>query len=94
MQKDFAEGNLGVRQLFEYSGNYRAYSTVLIFEATPTRSENNVPDGGEGSITYPASEPWYSHLSVTLTPDAKHTMAVLEKTGVWEKGYSIVNPNT
>mgnify|MGYP001040079326 CR=1 FL=1 len=94
VQKDFAEGNLGVRQLFEYSGNYRAYSTVLIFEATPTRSENNVPDGGEGSITYPASEPWYSHLSVTLTPDAKHTMAVLEKTGIWEKGYSIVNPNT
>ena len=93
VQKDFAEGNLGVRQLFEYSGNDRAYSTVLIFEAAPTRSENNVPDGGVSSITYPASEA-LNQLSVTLTPSAKHTMAVLEKTGIWEKGYSIIDPNT
>ena len=83
VQRDFAEGNIGVRYLFDYSQERRANTCVadLIFEFSENRTEES--NGRSERSTY--TDNW--EISVTLTPQAKYTLAVLDRTGLWEQGY-------
>lgn len=90
MQKDFAEGNIGVRYLFD---NDRVrwentYMTDLIFEVSRDRDVAAV-DGATGEVHYETGSST-NCLYVTLSPQARHTLAVLEKAGVFEEGYSLI----
>lgn len=90
MQKDFAEGNIGVRYLFDNDRVRRenTYTTDLIFEATVNYSEVKGPASDDE--VYYETRPSNNYLHVTLSPQARHTLAVLEKAGVFEEGYSLV----
>lgn len=89
VQQDFAEGNIGVRYLFEYSKerNENTYRTDLVFEVSRNQSVGAV-DAATGEVHY-ETRPSNSTLYITLTPQAHHTLAVLDKTGLWEEGYSL-----
>lgn len=88
VQRDFAEGTIGVRYLFDMDGERQAntYRTDLSFDITP------IPDA-DGSMDAEAYSAISSTLTVTLTPQASHTLAVLEKTGVFDEGYSLAPQN-
>ena len=91
VQQDFAEGTIGVRWLFDYSRdrNENTYHTDLIFEMT--RDSNAKGPAGYEDESYVETIPSRTGqaLTITLTPQAKHTLAVLDKTGIWEEGYSL-----
>lgn len=89
VQRDFAEGNIGVRYLFEYSKerNENTYRTDLVFEVSRDQDVASV-DGATGEVHY-ETRPSNSTLYITLTPQAHHTLAVLDSTGIWEEGYSL-----
>ena len=90
VQKDFAEGNIGVRYLFDNDRVRRenTYTTDLIFEATVNYSEVKGP-AFDDEIYY-ETRPSNNYLHVTLSPQARHTLAVLEKAGIFEEGYSLI----
>ena len=92
MRQDFDEGTIGVRWLFEYSEEYKAnrYDAGLYFVATldSDETEGYTMEVTPGYSSGPKSEPQQS-LGVTLTPNARRTLAVLDQTGIWEKGYSL-----
>lgn len=92
VQQDFAEGNIGVRYLFNNSEERLRNTcyTDLIFEVTSNYSEVRSPAGYEDESYVSASSPRSgAALRITLTPQAKHTLAVLDSTGIWEEGYSL-----
>ena len=87
VQADFAEGTIGVRYLFDMDEERSAntYYTDLVFNVSAYRK----PDG-EGSVQ--VSPNGYDRdytLTITLTPQARHTLAALKKTGIYEQGYSL-----
>lgn len=89
VRQDFAEGNIGVRYLFDNDGERmkNTYVTDLVFESAANRSEVYGP-AANGEIY---SERYSTgSLNVTLTPRASHTLAVLDKSGIWEEGYALV----
>lgn len=90
VQRDFAEGNIGVRYLFDNSEERRknTYTTDLIFEATVNYSEVKGPASDDE--VYYETRPSNNYLHVTLSPNARHTLAVLEKAGIFEEGYSLI----
>lgn len=90
VQEDFAEGNIGVRYLFDNDQIRWAntYSTDLIFEATANYSEVKGPASDDE--VYYETRPSNNYLYVTLSPQARNTLAVLEKAGIFEEGYSLV----
>lgn len=89
VQKDFAVGNIGVRYLFDNDRVRRenTYTTDLIFEVSRDRDVAAV-DGATGEVRYETGSSTEC-LYVTLSPQARHTLAVLEKAGVFEEGYSL-----
>ena len=82
---DFDEGTIGLRYPFDNSKDRKenTYITDLVFGAT--RNQVAGRPGFEGTSAH------YSNyeLRVTLTPNARHTLAVLDKTGLWEEGYAL-----
>lgn len=89
VQQDFAEGNIGVRYLFNNSEERLRNTcyTDLIFEVTENRSEARSPADNPNVYYETASSG--NALRITLTPQARHTLAVLDQTGIWEAGYSL-----
>ena len=94
VQTDFDEGTIGVRYLFNMDTERRenTYQTDLIFEMSYDRSETAGP-AANGRAYYETS-PSNNCLYVTLTPQARHTLAVLEQTGIFEEGYSLAAHET
>ncbi|NBI08750.1 hypothetical protein D1641_01775 [Colidextribacter sp. OB.20] len=90
VQADFNEGTIGVRYLFDNSKDRyeNTYMTDLVFEASRNYSEAFGP-AGNGEILYETG-PSNSYLTVTLTPNARHTLAVLEESGIFEEGYTLM----
>ncbi|MCI8304640.1 MAG: hypothetical protein HFF52_08440 [Lawsonibacter sp.] len=88
VQQDFAEGNIGVRWPFGFNRTYQehVYSARLIFEAAENYSETA---GEAGAYDKTVSSSRSMSLGITLTPDARHTLAVLDKTGIFEEGYTL-----
>lgn len=80
VQADFAEGTIGVRYLFDSDPERAAntYMTDLNFGATDNRVDR--PYSGN---------PANYDLKITLTPQARHTLAALDRTGIFEEGYSL-----
>jgi ABC-2 type transport system permease protein len=89
VQKDFAEGTIGVRYPFDGSAERRrnTYLTDLTFEGLKSYTEAVGPAGEPGNYSMTASSNHY--LTITLTPQAKHTLAVLEQAGVFAEGYAL-----
>ena len=83
VRADFDEGTIGVRYPFYESPEMmdNTYETSLIFGAT----DNKVADRPGVETTNPANY----ELEIYLTPQAKHTLAVLDQTGIFEEGYSL-----
>ena len=94
VQADFDEGTIGVRYLFNMDTERRenTYQTDLIFEMSYDRSETAGP-AASGRAYYETS-PSNNCLYVTLTPQARHTLAVLKQTGIFEEGYSLAAHET
>ena len=94
VQADFDEGTIGVRYLFNMDTERRenTYQTDLIFEMSYDRSETAGP-AASGRVYYETA-PSNNYLYVTLTPQARHTLAVLEQTGIFEEGYSLAAHET
>ena len=94
VQTDFDEGTIGVRYLFNMDTERRenTYQTDLIFEMSYDRSETAGP-AASGRVYYETS-PSNNCLYVTLTPQARHTLAVLEQTGIFKEGYSLAAHET
>ncbi len=95
VQQDFAEGTIGVRYLFDQGGDRLkgTYRTDLTFSLTAYRK----PGSNQKDYSVQASPASYDideTLSVTLTPNARHTLAVLEQTGIFEEGYSLAAHET
>lgn len=89
VQKDFAVGNIGVRYLFDNDRVRRenTYTTDLIFEVSRDRDVAAV-DEATGEVRYETGSST-NCLYVTLSPKARHTLAVLEKAGIFEEGYAL-----
>lgn len=90
VQRDFAVGNIGARYLFD-DGRVRrenTYQTDLIFEVSSDRGEAAGP-AANGDVYY-ETRPSNRYLTITLSPNARHTLAVLEKAGIFEEGYSLI----
>lgn len=85
VQADFAEGTIGTRYLFDQDEerNANTYYTDLCFSAMA------YPDPDRNYSTVEVNTPRDHTLTITLTPQARHTLAALEKTGVFEEGYSL-----
>ncbi len=94
VQTDFDEGTIGVRYLFNMDTERRenTYQTDLVFEMSHDRSETAGP-AASGRVYYETA-PSNNYLYVTLTPQARHTLAVLEQTGIFEEGYSLAAHET
>lgn len=95
VQQDFAEGTIGVRYLFDQGGDRLkgTYRTDLTFSLTAYRK----PGSNQKDYSVQASPASYDideTLSVTLTPNARHTLAVLEQTGIFKEGYSLAAHET
>ncbi|RKI71828.1 hypothetical protein D7V91_00445 [bacterium 1xD42-67] len=91
VQQDFDEGTIGVRYLFDRSEERQAntYRADLVFESF--RNYSGTYSGpADAPDSYSETRSYYGSLTITLTPQAKHTLAVLDEAGVWEKGYSLV----
>ena len=82
---DFDEGTIGLRYPFDNSKDRKenTYITDLVFGAT--RNQVAGRPGFEGTSAHYSND----ELRVTLTPNARHTLAVLDKTGLWEEGYAL-----
>ena len=85
VQKDFAEGTIGVRYLFDYDEERSAntYYTDLCFIVSAYQNPEKPYEYGPSGATRSST------LTITLTPQARHTLAVLEKTGIFEEGYTL-----
>ena len=88
---DFDEGTIGVRYLFDMDAERKknTYRADLTFSLTLYQR----PDGSGSAQVGPGNQDIDRTLTITLTPNARHTLAVLEKTGIWEEGYSLDSPN-
>ena len=62
--------------------------TDLIFEAVLNSNEVKGP-ASDGEVYY-ETRLSNNYLYVTLTPQARHTLAVLEKSGIFEEGYALI----
>ena len=83
---DFAEGNIGVRSLFDRDslGN----TAELVFSVTAYQRTD-----GPGSVQVsPGGYNIDRTLSIAFTDQARHTLAALEKTGIWAEGYTLDRP--
>ena len=90
VQRDFAVGNIGARYLFDNDRVRRenTYQTDLIFEASSDRSEAAGP-ASNGDVYY-ETQSSNRYLAITLSPNARNTLSVLEKAGIFEEGYSLI----
>lgn len=98
VRADYAEGTIGVRYLFDMDGERDAntYYTDLTFGGSAYQNpDGSYSDGLPSTRSYSTVE-YYGEtrpsdytLTVTLTPQARHTLAVLEKTEIYEQGYSL-----
>ena len=90
MQRDFAVGNIGARYLFDNDRVRRenTYQTDLIFEVSGDRGEAAGP-ASNGEVYYETRSS-NRYLAITLSPNARNTLAVLEKAGIFEEGYSLL----
>ena len=90
VQRDFAVGNIGARYLFDNDRVRRenTYQTDLIFEVSGDRGEAAGP-ASNGEVYYETRSS-NRYLAITLSPNARNTLAVLEKAGVFEEGYSLL----
>ena len=81
MRQDFDEGNLGKRYLFDdKERSENTYVTDLCFAwYTPGQADANGKAGLSDSFT----------ITVTLTPQASHTLAALNATGLLGNGYQL-----
>ncbi|MEA4933525.1 MAG: hypothetical protein VB071_08125 [Lawsonibacter sp.] len=84
MRKDFEEGHIGVRYLFDDEERLEnTCRTDLCFTwEMPTTSQNSRPDAVDTAS-----------ITITLTPQANHTLAVLQESGALGDTYSI-QPHT
>ena len=92
VQADFAEGTIGVRYLFDSDPERLANTcrTDLNFSVTAYRKSD-----GSGSVQVsPNGYDIDRTITITLTPNARHTLATLDKTGIWEEGYSLAHYNS
>ena len=86
VQADFAQGNIGVRSLFDRDslGN----TAELVFSVTAYQRTD-----GPGSVQVsPGGYNIDRTLSIAFTDQARHTLAALEKTGIWAEGYTLDRP--
>ena len=83
VRADFAEGTIGLRYPFYLSQEMaeNTYETSLVFGAT----DNQTAARPGADVAAAANR----QLEIYLTPHAKRTLAVLDKTGVWDAGYSL-----
>ena len=90
VQRDFAVGNIGARYLFDNDRVRRenTYQTDLIFEVSGDRGEAAGP-ASNGEVYY-ETQSSNRYLAITLSPNARNTLAVLEKAGIFEEGYSLL----
>lgn len=90
VQRDFAVGNIGARYLFDNDRVRRenTYQTDLIFEVSGDRGEAAGP-ASNGEVYYETRSS-NRYLAITLSPNARNTLAVLEKAGIFEEGYSLL----
>lgn len=88
VRADFDEGTIGLRFPVYMSPEMmeQTYQTSLIFGATDEKVASRPGAEVRKSANY--------ELEIYLTPNARHTLAVLDKTGLWEEGYSLVPWNT
>ena len=63
------------------------YVTDLIFEAAVNSSE--AKDAAANGEVYYETRPSNRTLRITLTPNARHTLAVLMEAGIWDQGDSL-----
>ena len=89
VQADFAEGTIGVRYFYDVSQDRlkNTYVTDLIFEAAVNSSE--AKDAAANGEVYYETRPSNRTLRITLTPNARHTLAVLMEAGIWDQGDSL-----
>ena len=82
VRQDFDEGTMGVRYLFEDKERWEnTYRTDLNFRvALPVESKH-----GDNLL--------YTYVCITLTPNARHTLALLEEYDVFGEDYAIA-PHT
>ncbi|MCI8678160.1 MAG: hypothetical protein HFF46_07465 [Lawsonibacter sp.] len=88
VQADFAQGNIGVRSLFDRDslGN----TAELVFSVTAYQRTD-----GPGSVQVsPGGYNIDRTLSIAFTDQARHTLAALEKTGIWAEGYTLDRPES
>lgn len=85
VRADFDEGTIGLRFPVFLSSEMteQTYQTSLIFGATDEKVASR-----PGAESAPAAN---YELEIYLTPNARHTLAVLDETGVWEEGYSLAS---
>lgn len=83
VRADFDEGTIGLRFPVDNSPEMmeQTYQTSLIFGATDEKVASR-----PGAESAPVAN---YELEIYLTPNARHTLAVLDQTGVWEEGYSL-----
>lgn len=88
VRADFDEGTIGLRFPVYLSPEMteQTYQTSLIFGATDEKVASR-----PGAESAPVAN---YELEIYLTPNARRTLAVLDKTGVWEEGYSLAPWNT
>lgn len=88
VRADFDEGTIGLRFPVYLSPEMveQTYQTSLIFGATDEKVASR-----PGAEAAPVAN---YELEIYLTPNARHTLAVLDETGVWEEGYSLAPWNT
>lgn len=98
VQADYAEGTIGVRYLFDMDGERTAntYYTDLTFGVSAYQNPDGSYSDGLPSTRSYATVEYYGEtrpsdytLTVTLTPQARHTLAALEATGIYDEGYSL-----
>ena len=83
VRADFDEGTIGLRfpVLLSSEMTEQTYQTSLIFGATDEKVASR-----PGAESAPVAN---YELEIYLTPNARHTLAVLDSTGLWEEGYSL-----
>lgn len=84
VRQDFDEGNIGTRWLEGNSPERRAntYRTDLrfVFQTAPEEDAACMPDTGE-----PMTQDYDRAFTITLTPQASHTLELLGEYGVWDQ---------
>ena len=95
VQADFAEGTIGVRYLFDMDPERRVNTgpTDLTFSVTAYQQPASDQEGYSVQVS-PGGYNIDNSLTITLTPQARHTLAALEKTGIFEEGYSLAEYET